>query len=271
MVSVVVPTFNRLPLLKHAISSVLAQSWQDFELLVVDDGSWDGTEDYVRGIPDPRVRYFWLAHSGNIARVRNAGALQGRGNWVAFLDSDDLWLPAKLTTQLARMDSGSWSYTRYDVIDESGRPKPMSGSWKELQGWIAEDVLSTTASVALCTVLMKRALFNNIGTFNEDPRLVYREDYHLLVRLALAAPVACVADVLALVRDHQNRSTAQLSTTQSFLRTAYVYQKLLPLLPTPESRRIARARRRLQAFAACKSAVRSGVSMVARPLTGRFD
>ena len=144
-------------------------------------------------------------------------------------------------------------------LTDGGRPRPMSGSWNELQGWIAADVLSTTASVALGTVLMKRVLFNNIGTFNEDPRLVYREDYHLLVRLALAAPVVCVADVLALVRDHPNRLTAQLSHTRSFLRTADVYQKLLPLLPAGELRRIARARRRSQALAACKSAVREGV------------
>ncbi len=97
LVSVIIPTFNRLEFLKKAVESVEKQSCRDFELIIVDDGSVDGTEEYLESCP---VKYIRLEHSGFPDRVRNAGAKAASGQYLAFLDSDDLWKPEKLARQI---------------------------------------------------------------------------------------------------------------------------------------------------------------------------
>src|SRR5258708_31868127 len=101
LISVIVPTFNRWPLLRQALDSVLAQSFRDFELLVVDDGSTDGTVEELRKIGSC-LRLFGTARKG-VAAARNLGVSQARGRYIAFLDSDDTWLPRKLERQAAFM------------------------------------------------------------------------------------------------------------------------------------------------------------------------
>src|SRR5687767_14161066 len=95
MVSVIVPTYNRLDLLKQAVNSVFHQSLDDWELIIADDGSTDGTIDYLNSLPPAKVRLVLLPHSGIVAQVRNAAARAAIGDYLAFLDSDDLWEPEK--------------------------------------------------------------------------------------------------------------------------------------------------------------------------------
>ena len=97
LVSVIIPTFNRLGFLKEAVESVEKQSCRDFELIIVDDGSTDSTGGYLKGFP---AKYIRLEHSGFPGRVRNAGAKAAEGKYLAFLDSDDLWEPEKLARQI---------------------------------------------------------------------------------------------------------------------------------------------------------------------------
>lgn len=100
LVSVVLPTHNRAPLLARAIRSVLAQTYREFELLVIDDASTDATPDVVRSFGDPRVRYLRLDPNRRVAGARNAGIREAAGDVVAFLDDDDFWLIQKLERQL---------------------------------------------------------------------------------------------------------------------------------------------------------------------------
>ncbi|MBM2835200.1 MAG: glycosyl transferase [Candidatus Brocadiaceae bacterium] len=93
-VSVVIPTYNRAPYVIMAIESVLAQSYQDYEIIVVDDGSTDGTRDVLEPYRD-RIRYMYQDNKG-VSAARNTGIQESRGEWIAFLDSDDEWLPNKL-------------------------------------------------------------------------------------------------------------------------------------------------------------------------------
>ncbi|HWG66238.1 MAG TPA: glycosyltransferase family 2 protein, partial [Rhodanobacteraceae bacterium] len=125
-VSIVLSTYNRLPLLRRSVDSVIAQTFRDWELIVVDDGSTDDTREYLEAIEDPRVRPIWLEHGG-VTWARNAGLRLARGKWVAFHDSDDLWLPEKLEWQLQRVTAHPacrWSYTGYSFIDTNGTPLP---------------------------------------------------------------------------------------------------------------------------------------------------
>ena len=100
LVSIVVPTYNRLAYLRQAVQSVFDQTYRQWELIVVDDGSTDGTAAYVASLGG-RVRALTLPRRGGAARARNAGVGAARGAYVAFLDSDDLWLPEKLAIQMA--------------------------------------------------------------------------------------------------------------------------------------------------------------------------
>src|SRR2546421_610268 len=102
-VSVILPTYDRLPLLREAVESVRAQTWADWELVVIDDGSTDGTAEYLTELAsvDPRVRVLRRPHRGNPARLRNEAVAASTGEYVAFQDSDDVWEPEKLARQLA--------------------------------------------------------------------------------------------------------------------------------------------------------------------------
>jgi len=122
-VSIILPTFNRLKYLRPAVESVFSQTFQDWELILADDGSDDGTRAYLRTLSESsRIKLILLPHTGNPGRVRNAALREAKGDYIAFLDSDDLWLPPKLETQIkALRDSPRrWSYTAFDRIDEFG-------------------------------------------------------------------------------------------------------------------------------------------------------
>lgn len=101
VVTVVIPTYNRAALLPRAIASVLRQTYRHFELIVVDDGSTDATEGVVRSIADPRVRYLRHERNKGLPAARNSGIRAARGDYIAFLDDDDEWRPAKLEKQLS--------------------------------------------------------------------------------------------------------------------------------------------------------------------------
>ena len=102
-VSVVIPAYNRAPTIGAAIDSVLRQTFTDFELVVVDDGSTDGTLTAARAIADPRLRVIAAPQNMGAAGARNLGVAEARGTWIAFQDSDDEWLPEKLAKQMARL------------------------------------------------------------------------------------------------------------------------------------------------------------------------
>src|SRR5262245_57463748 len=127
LVSVIMPTFNRREFLQPAIESLLNQSFVHWELIIADDGSDTDTRSYLQSLhAPPRVNVVWLSHSGRPSVVRNAALREARGEYVAFLDSDDLWLPRKLemqVTSLARHPQRKWSYTAFALVDGAGQPK----------------------------------------------------------------------------------------------------------------------------------------------------
>src|SRR5215469_1268994 len=126
MVSVVLPSFNRLRFLRPAIESVYAQTFNDWELIIVDDGSALETRQYLESLAnEPRVTVVWLEHTGRPSMVRNAALRRTAGQWVAFMDSDDLWAPRKLERQIATLRARPnclWSYTAFLRIDANGVP-----------------------------------------------------------------------------------------------------------------------------------------------------
>jgi GT2 family glycosyltransferase len=207
LVSVIVPTFNRLQYLRPALESVFAQTLTDWELLIVDDGSSAPTKEYLESLIEPgRVSVFFFEHSGNPSKLRNAALREARGEYVAFQDSDDLWLPRKLEMQIASLRSHptrSWSHTKYVFIDGRGELTPWmlrTGGWPTPEGWVIDKLVRVETVIALPSVVASRNLLRKVGGFDE--RLLGSEDYDLWRRLAVESEIDAVLEPVTLVRRH---------------------------------------------------------------------
>jgi glycosyltransferase involved in cell wall biosynthesis len=213
-VSIVLPTFNRREFIAPAIESVFAQTLTDWELIIADDGSAADTRAYLRTLENPpRLRVLYLPHTGRPAAVRNAALREAHGEFVAFLDSDDIWLPMKLETQIAslrRHPSCNWSYTRFVLVDASGNPTAWArrtGGWPVPGGWILDQLVEGKTALALPSIVVRRDLLSRIGNFDEN--LVGSEDYELYLRLAAQGEVDAIDVALTLVRRHTQHFSGQ--------------------------------------------------------------
>lgn len=196
-VSVIIPTYNRGAFLEETVSSVLAQTFTDWELLVVDDGSTDDTESVLAPYADA-LRYIRIPHSG-VSAARNVGLQETQGEWVAFLDSDDLWLPKKLERQiraLQRSPEIPLSYTDEIWIRNGRRVNPRARHQK-YSGWIFERCLPLCI-ISPSSALIRRDLFEEVGEFDET--LPACEDYDLWLRITLRYPALLVEEKLIIKR-----------------------------------------------------------------------
>ncbi|WP_448097575.1 glycosyltransferase [Luteibacter yeojuensis] len=244
-VSIVLPTYNRPVYLREAVASVLAQSYEDWELIIADDGSSEETRTYLRGIEDRRVTVLWLPHTGVPSISRNAAIRQARGRYIAFLDSDDLWVPTKLARQVDALLGSpgcGWSYTAVDLIHPDGQPVDRSGfvPWLPHSGDITEHVLKIEAIIAIDSVMVDRHLLMDVGSFDEGQR--FGEDYDLYVRLAMRSPVQVIDEPLAVVRatDGANYSANRIDAYAGWVQ---LYDKYAGWLPNKRLRAVARRRR----------------------------
>jgi glycosyltransferase involved in cell wall biosynthesis len=206
-VSIVLPTFNRKEFLPSAIESVFAQTLTDWEMIIADDGSDADTRTYLRGLEDPpRVQVLYLPHMGRPGAVRNVALRQAHGEYVAFLDSDDIWPPTKLEIQIAslrRHPTRKWSYTRFGLVDAAGDPTGSTypGGRKAPAGWILEKLLKGETVVALSSVVVVRQLLEQLGPF--DAQLLMCEDDELYFRLAAESEIDAIDETLMLKRRHR--------------------------------------------------------------------
>jgi glycosyltransferase involved in cell wall biosynthesis len=195
--SVIIPTYNRWPLVAEAVDSVLAQSFQGIEIIVVDDGSTDGTTNRLAKF-DGRLRLFTTTRRG-VAAARNFGVSQAQGCYVAFLDSDDLWLPGKLETQIAFLD-------RHPEIqicqtDEIWVRNGVRVNPKAMHRKPSGDIFVRSLDLCLISpsaVMMTRELFQRIGGFDESFPVC--EDYDLWLRVTSVYSVPLIPEALVVKR-----------------------------------------------------------------------
>ena len=192
LVSVVIPTHNRADRLPRALGTALGQEGVSHEVVVVVDGSTDGTSAYLALETDSRLRVVTQTRNQGLCAARNAGAAAARGRWLAFLDDDDLWSPAKLRAQLdalAAAPEASWcavgSVTVDDDLEITGW-KPPPAPRGVARGLAAQNVVPGGGS----GVIVRTAMFEEVGGF--DPALSLAGDRDLWIRLAARSPVACV-------------------------------------------------------------------------------
>ncbi len=255
LVTIVIPTYNRLPLVQQAIASVVAQTYANWELIIADDGSDDRTSETIIGMNDSRIRVVELAHSGNIAALRNMAVSKGKGEWLAFLDSDDIWMPRKLEIQLFSLlkEKKRWGYGGYELMNNEMQIIPAkAGKYRPISGWIIKDVLTTEASVNIGTLMVERTLFEEVGGFNNCTELLYREDYELVLRLSLQSEALAVSELLMRVREHAGRATNAFGYGHD--RTVAVYEYFIRT--DPEKRLAKIAKRRLASELAESATIR---------------
>ena len=230
-VSVIIPTYNRAALVAEAVASVLAQTCRDFEILVVDDGSTDGTAEALAAFAGQMTVLRQPARRG-VAAARNLGIAAARGRWLAFLDSDDLWLPEKLARQLAFLSAHpklllcqtEEIWVRRGVRVNKPLTHRMAGGNIFLQS-LRRCLVSPSA------VLLHRRLFEDHGGFDED--LPAAEDYDLWLRLSWRYPVGLVPEPLIIKRGgHPDQLSRQWGLDRHRIRAL---MKLLnePELPQP--------------------------------------
>ena len=208
VISILMPTYNRLEFLRPAVASVFAQSFPHWELIIADDGSEADTRAYLRTLENSaKVRIIWRAHSGRPSAVINAALREARGEYIAFLDSDDLWLAGKLETQVAslrRHAARKWSCTSFALIDAAGVPRSSPRSFPAPSGWILEKMLREEAIIAQPSVVISRQALSELGPLDEDLLMCY--DTELWLRLAAYSEIDGVDEVLTLVRRHSQHS-----------------------------------------------------------------
>jgi glycosyltransferase involved in cell wall biosynthesis len=185
-VSVVIPTFNRFTKLCGALQSILRQTRRADEIIVVDDGSTDGTrERLMRDYPNARVLY---QKNQGVSSARNLGISSAKCDWIAFLDSDDEWMPEKLEIQLkalAKQPEYKICHSDEIWIRKGRRVNPMK-KHRKLGGWIFTHCLQLCA-ISPSAVMLHRSLFESVGQFDE--RLPACEDYDLWLRITSRYPV----------------------------------------------------------------------------------
>jgi glycosyltransferase involved in cell wall biosynthesis len=209
VVSVVVLTFNREALLRETIASILAQDFPDLELIVVDNMSVDGTQAYVRGIADPRVRYLRNANGGVLSVNRNLAIRHAAGEFIAFCDDDDLWLPQKLGRQVQAMRAAPGAglcFTNGVAFRDSEVVIARLVAGKKHLARRSFWGLLMENTVPSCSALVRRSALEEVGLFDESPELVAVEDYELWLRIARCFALAFVDEPLVRVRLHANLS-----------------------------------------------------------------
>jgi glycosyltransferase involved in cell wall biosynthesis len=207
LVSVILPTYNREHFLGESIRSVLLQTYRNFELIVVDDGSTDGSHALVASLA-PDARYFWQSNAGASA-ARNRGLTEARGELIAFIDSDDLWHVDKLARQVAFLcahPSVGVVYTSKRVIDEHGAV--IGGQSTQMHSGRVTESLFQHGFVRMSSVVMQRDVMDRVGCF--DPTLVVAEDYQYFLRASLAVEFAAIHAPLVCHR----RSPGQLTSAK---------------------------------------------------------
>ena len=233
LVSVIIPTYNRADLVRQALASVKAQTYRDFEIVVVDDGGTDGTSEVLSAWREIRVLRH-LCRRG-VAAARNTGAAAARGQWLAFLDSDDLWLPEKLARQIFWLEGQPElliCQTEETWVRRGVRVnKPLSH--RQVAGHIFLPSLSR-CMISPSAVILDRRLFEDHGGFDEN--LPAAEDYDLWLRLTWRYEVGLVNEPLVIKRGgHPDQLSSQWGLDRFRIRAL---AKLLeePDLPAPYAR-----------------------------------
>ena len=186
LVSIIIPTYNRAEDLKRALQSVFDQTFTDWEVLVVDNHSIDETDSLIQSFNDPKVKLFKIHNEGVIAASRNLGLRHSLGEYIAFLDSDDWWLPKKLEESIKYMSRGA-DVVYHDLfyVKKPGQRFNWRRTWRrKLKSPVFYDLMINGTTLPNSSVVVRKKLLNAIKGLSEDKDMVGSEDYDAWLRIA---------------------------------------------------------------------------------------
>ena len=218
-VSIIINCFNGEKYIGHAVRSALQQTFQDFELIIWDNQSTDNTSSVLDAFHDPRVKYYYASEHTTLAKARNEAVEFARGAWIAFLDCDDIWLPQKLSLQVAIIKAASSTlaivYGRSDLLVENAVLK--SSSTKRLRsrylnqplpvGTAFGELLQYNTFFVFSSVMIKKEDYITVNGI--DAKYKYAEDYDLFLKIAEYKTVDAVNEIIVAYRVHGSNLTSQ--------------------------------------------------------------
>ncbi|HSA34554.1 MAG TPA: glycosyltransferase [bacterium] len=222
-VSVIIPTWNRGYCIERTIQSVLSQTHGELEVLVCDDGSTDDTADIVRRIADPRVKWLPGPRAGRPAIPRNRGIRAASGEWIAFLDSDDIWLPNKLMMQMSLLDrtkTKACSANALRLLPNGHIPGAYLSREKEI---LTFKELVETNWVICSSALIHHSLFDRTGFFPECPAMKALEDYAFWLRVASCTDISYCSAPLLYYLDAPAQSIRRETSTDTDMQRRLIF------------------------------------------------
>src|SRR5260221_876658 len=221
--SIVIPTYNRSQLIPLTLDSVLEQTFFDFEIIVVDDGSTDTTGNTIaRYLADSRIKYYKIGNSERGA-ARNYGTTKSNGQYVTFLDSDDIFLPWHLKIAAEKIESANAPpifHLAYEILHPNGRVD----SLPQLPSPVNEKLLEGNFLSCMGVFLQRKVAIEN--PFDEDKNLAGSEDYELWMRIAARMPIITFKEVTSRLINHGERSVITADPKRLMARIALLDQKL---------------------------------------------
>ena len=241
--SVIIPTYNRLDLCVETVKSALEQTFNDYEVIVVDDGSTDGTREYFNDFKDPKLTYAHQKNSG-VSTARNQGIKLARGKYICYLDSDDIWDQGKLTKMHAVIEENPNSdiyfhdFVKHDIKNaqpyDSSNSAMFSRIYSILNQVGSKNLWESSASDAYKLVLSGYPFYPSVVTIKRsihdqylwDPGVLKSEDYNLILKLSLRYKFTYLDECLTVVKVHENnksrdtktKDTVILNTTESIMK-----------------------------------------------------
>lgn len=221
--SIVIPTYNRANIISYAINSILNQTFSDYEILIVDDGSFDNTAQMVKSFSNERIKYIKTENQG-VAHARNVGITNSSGTYVGFLDSDDLMETYHLQTA-------------YDFINENHFPEVihLNFLWgtrdkliiqkNKLPKSSPEDIFKSCSLHVNCAFIKNEIARNNL--FNESKALMFAEDWDFFIKLSIRYPIFYLDKTTTYLIDHEDRSMRDFELEKWVLRRNAIVSSLL--------------------------------------------
>lgn len=207
-VSVIIPTYNRAELLKNSILSVLSQTFQDFEVLIIDDSSFDKTEEVVKNMSGNQIKYIKNSTNKGVSAARNVGINNSRGDYIAFLDDDDEWLPEKLERQVILMDRISSDfgavYTGAFSTDLA-RNNVLEIAIPKFRGHVLNEIILSNFIFTSSMIVRKRC-FALVGLFDEN--LSYGEDFDMWIRISKEFLFESIPEALVKHKNHAHTTSS---------------------------------------------------------------
>lgn len=222
MVSVIIPNYNRSELVCKAVQSIIAQTYKDIEIIVVDDGSTDDSVEKIKSIKDNRLHVIRLEKNGGACTARNEGIIRAKGDYISFLDSDDQWIPVKLEKQIAFMEShdASACFSSYWFIGQDGkkevRPQKKVDA-KDIYSRLLIRNLVTTG-----TLLARKSVFEDCKF---DTRLSRYQDWDMALQIASKYKFEYIAIPLLTMYDQKISITNSTSVEKKLASLKYLYLK----------------------------------------------